>query len=187
MKLIIGLGNPGSRYEATRHNAGRAAVEFFAREHSLKFEKKKSLKAQIAKLDWDEVSVTLAIPDLFMNESGVAVNLLVRHFEISFKTDLLVLIDEVALPFGKLRLRGKGSAGGHNGLKSVEAALGSQDYARLRIGVGANLSPAGLADYVLSRFQPEELKALPSVLEKTYEACRIWSTQPLARAMNAVN
>ena len=187
MKLIVGLGNPGSRYERTRHNAGRAAVEFIAREHLLRFEKKKSLKSQIAKFIWEDTPVVLAFPDLFMNESGAAISLLVRHFEISFKTDLLVLIDEVALPFEKLRLRGKGSAGGHNGLKSVEAFLNSQEYARLRIGVGSTLEFADLAEYVLSRFRTEELKLMPSVLEKASEACRIWSTQSLTRAMNAVN
>ena len=186
MKLIVGLGNPGSRYVNTRHNAGRAVVEAIAQSRSLKLEKKKSLQAWTAVFDWEGVRAVLAVPDQFMNVSGEAARLLAAHFSIDLKNDFLAVVDDIALPFGKLRLRSRGSAGGHNGLKSFEAQLQTQSYARLRIGVGAS-NGEPLADYVLARFQKEELKAMPELLEKSGEACRLWVSQPADKAMNVVN
>ena len=123
-----------------------------------------------------------------MNESGDPVKRLVEHFEIDFKSDLLVVVDDVALPFGKLRLRAEGSDGGHRGLRSIEEALGSQSYARLRIGIApAESVKVPLEKYVLEPFRAEEEKELKKVLERGVEACRLWLSEPMERAMNFAN
>lgn len=186
MKLVIGLGNPGTAYRHTRHNAGRRLVERIAKAHAVRFEKKSRLKASVVSLNWDNRPVVLAYPETFMNVSGEAVNLLVHYFSIDFKTDLLIVVDDLALPLSRLRLRGQGSDGGHNGLKSVQQFLGSPDFARLRLGIGSSESvPA--EEYVLSAFDPEEEKSFEAVLEKGAEACRMWATQPFQKVMTSVN
>ena len=187
MKLIVGLGNPGNEYAGTRHNIGRSAIEAIAKEHSLRFEKKKSLKSQIVLTKWEDESVALAFPEVYMNESGKAVERLVQHFEIDFTRNFLAVIDDAALPFGKLRLRGKGSEGGHNGLKSIRDALQSTEYARLRIGIGPSESASDLAEYVLAAFDSEEKKALKQIFKKVQHASEVWASQSLAAAMNRVN
>ena len=188
MKLIVGLGNPGSSYQATRHNIGRRVIETLARLDSRKLEKKSRLLSSLASLKWEGQSVTLAVPETFMNESGRPVKALVEHFSIDPSQDLLIVVDDVALPFGKLRLRPQGSDGGHNGLKSVEEFLQSDCYARLRIGIASErLSGQTLKDYVLSAFKPEEERGMASVLEAGGRACRLWTSASIAEAMNAVN
>ncbi len=123
-----------------------------------------------------------------MNISGEAVQLLVQHFEIDATKNLLVVMDEAALPFGQYRLRSKGSAGGHNGLKSIETALGTSHYSRLRLGIGsAETALQPLENFVLSRFSKEEKAAWPEVLERGSQACSLWVQQPIAKAMNVVN
>lgn len=193
MKLIVGLGNPGSRYSHTRHNAGRLLVESIARECAVKWKVQKSLKASVASTHFDSEEVSLAFPETFMNVSGEAVSLLVRHFSIDIQRDLLIVMDEMALPFGKWRLRSRGSDGGHNGLKSIQAALISSQYPRLRMGIGPQemaVSSKGkpvFEEYVLERFGREESEAMPAVLEKGLQACKLWATRPIADAMNVVN
>ena len=189
MKLIVGLGNPGDRYSGTRHNIGRAVVERASEQAKEPFKKEKALKASLAQVEWADESVVLAYPDTYMNLSGQAVFMLVRHFEIKPEEDLLVLIDDVALPYERLRLRGKGSDGGHNGLKSVEQLLGTSHYARLRIGIAPQDPQKGidLEEYVLEEFSQKEQKGLPALLERSYEACQLWATHSLEAAMNAVN
>ena len=189
MKLIVGLGNPGSRYEGTRHNAGKMAAEFFARSRGLKFSKKTSLQASIASGD----DFLVATPETFVNQSGESVARLVRHFEIKPEKDLLIILDDVALPFGKLRLRSQGSDGGHNGLKSVASCLNSTSYARLRMGIaGEDPIPVSgnddpLASYVLSSFSSSEKKLIPELLNRTSKACEAWLAQSVQSAMNVVN
>lgn len=188
MKLIVGLGNPGTRYAGTRHNAGRRLVEYIAGKHSLKPVKKKPLHASLVSFEWENHPVILAWPETFMNVSGEAVGALVRHFDLDPAKDLLVAVDDTALPFGKFRLRARGSDGGHHGLASVQGVLGTAHYARLRFGIGSPVKPLlTLEDYVLSPFNKEEAKAMGRVLEKGSEACRLWTTQTAAAAMNAVN
>ncbi len=187
MKCIVGLGNPGSKYAATRHNAGRRAAEEIARMLGAKFSKKPGFS--YAPVKWAGEEVVLAYPESFMNVSGEPVAAAVKHFELKPEKDLLILVDEAALPFGRLRLRGKGSDGGHNGLKSIEAALGTPEYARLRIGVGSPELAAGipLEEYVLACFSRAEEKLLPRILHQVQEACQAWLTLPIQSAMNAVN
>jgi PTH1 family peptidyl-tRNA hydrolase len=193
VKLIVGLGNPGSRYAHTRHNAGRLLVESICWQSGLTLKVQKSLKASMVSTQWDSEEVSLACPETFMNVSGEAVSLLARHFSLDIGRDLLIVVDEVALPFGKWRLRSKGSDGGHNGLKSVAEALTSPDYPRLRMGIGpseAALSAQGklnLEQFVLESFDPEESRELAGILERGREACRLWALSPIADAMNAVN
>lgn len=176
----------------TRHNAGRLLVESIAKRSGAGFKNQKSLKASIAATRFDSEEVSLAYPETFMNVSGESVALLVRHFDVSLN-DLLIVIDEAALPFGKWRLRSKGSDGGHNGLKSIEQALGSSSYPRLRMGIGPEqtiLSLKGnlpLEDFVLQSFTREESQALSPVLQRGEQACRLWATASIADAMNAIN
>lgn len=189
MKLIAGLGNPGSRYSGTRHNAGRSLLEWIAARSKSDFKPHKRLKASVASVELGAEEVLLAYPEMFMNVSGEAVSLLVKNFSIDPAKDLLVVLDDVALPFGKFRLRGKGSDGGHNGLKSVEAFLKSPEYPRLRFGIapeeGAEKVP--LEEFVLARFTKSEKTALPGVYEKGFQACLAWATLPIAKAMNDIN
>lgn len=195
MKLIVGLGNPGSKYSETRHNAGSLVVERIARENSLRFSGKSKLKASFA--IWRKLpeEVVLAYPEVFMNVSGESVKALVDHFGVIPDKDLLVVVDDVALPFGLLRLRAKGSSGGHNGLKSVELFLGSSNYARLRVGIGPEDAkntgrPQGsipLEEFVLMPFTAIERKLLPDFLDRTVQACQEWLEKPIADAMNVVN
>ncbi|MFA5159321.1 MAG: aminoacyl-tRNA hydrolase [Candidatus Omnitrophota bacterium] len=196
MKLIVGLGNPGDEYARTRHNIGRRLMEFIAGEEKVKFVFKKSQKAAIVSVSWNGEALYLAYPMTYMNLSGEAIAALVKYWKIEADKDLLIVVDDVALPFGKFRLRGGGSSGGHHGLASIEEYLGSREYPRLRIGIGSceNKTTAepmesdeSLRDYVLSVFNTAEEKKMKELLEKGMEACRTWVVEPLAKAMNRVN
>ena len=187
MKLIIGLGNPGKKYSNTRHNAGRMLAENIAD----KFFKGKwmflsRVNASLLEGEWEGERVTLVRPENFMNVSGETVQSLVQSLQLQL-SDLLVLVDDTSLTLGTLRIRPSGSDGGHNGLRSIQTLLGSENYPRLRIGI--NSCPAGvpLEEYVLDPFASEEKKILPMVLEKGVDACRLWLTQPFERVMSAVN
>lgn len=190
MKLIVGLGNPGDEYRKTRHNIGKRLVEFIAEKDSATFSEKKSHKISLAELSLKD-SPKLGFPLTFMNLSGEAIGNAVRYWKINPSTDLLIIVDDVALPFGKLRLRGEGSSGGHNGLASIEAHLGTSEYARLRIGIGeaktASGEPIYLADYVLGKFSQDEEKQMPEVFNAGAEAVKLWTEMPLAQAMNKIN
>src|SRR5262245_42395321 len=153
MKAIIGLGNPGSKYRATRHNVGFAVLDEVARRARLEFESAPTTALMARWRRSDGQVALLAKPLTFMNESGEAVGELARYFKIA-SADLLIVVDEAQLPLGRLRARAHGSAGGHNGLKSVIAHLG-EEFPRLRIGVGRGDVRRGLADHVLSRFEPD--------------------------------
>lgn len=188
MKLIVGLGNPDSHYQKTRHNIGRRAVELLAVRHKAEWKKNPSLHARTAEVIQSDITLLFAIPEVYMNESGKAVGLLVRHFKIDPKNDLLVVGDEAALPFGKLRLRASGQDAGHRGLRSVEQVLASQDYARLRIGIAPS-EPVEepLEKYVLNPFSTLEEKALPEILERAVESCLLWVSGPIQKAMDWTN
>lgn len=198
MKFIIGLGNPGVRYQRTRHNIGRALVEFMAQQEKVVFKRDKKLNAMCTEVCWAGESVQLVYPEVFMNLSGETVRRIKEYFPINLQTDLLIAVDDAALPFGMLRLRGQGSSGGHNGLKSIASAIESEQYARLRLGIGkpgdlasgtseCDNSVAPLHDYVLDVFGAEELAAMPIFLKSAAEACRLWAEGPIERAMSAVN
>jgi PTH1 family peptidyl-tRNA hydrolase len=190
MKLIVGLGNPGDEYARTRHNIGRRLLEFIAAEEGVKFASKKSQQAALASVSWNGEAVALAYPLTYMNLSGEAVSALVKYGKVEAAKDVLIVVDDIALPFGKFRLRLEGSTGGHNGLASIEERLGSREYSRLRIGIGGpepRKSQEPLKDYVLSPFNAAEEKKMKALLECGREACRAWVLGPTTKAMNRVN
>ena len=190
MKLIVGLGNPGPKYTETRHNFGKLLARYIADQEGIGFKVKKSLQSSVAVLEQDGGPVVFACPELYMNVSGAAVSKLVSHYEVDCGKDLLILVDDVALPLGRLRLRGRGSDGGHNGLKSVNQSLHTTDYARLRLGIGhpsGEMAVCTLEDYVLGRFEKGERAAVTQALQKGYEACLLWMGDVLESAMNIIN
>ena len=196
MKLIVGLGNPGDEYARTRHNIGRRLMEFIVEKEKVKFASKKSQKAALSSVWWGGEVVHLTYPLTYMNLSGESVEVLVKYWKVAANKDLLIVVDDIALPFGKFRLRGEGSSGGHNGMASIEEHLGSCEYPRLRIGIGPceNKAAGGsagsdrsLRDYVLSAFNAAEEKRMKELLEKGMKACQTWVAEPLSKAMGRVN
>lgn len=196
MKFIVGLGNPGVKYQKTRHNIGRALVEFIAGREKAVFVREKKWSCMRAEVSWGGLAVQLVYPEVFMNLSGETVKKIAGWNPVKPETDFLIAVDDVALPFGMLRLRGQGSSGGHNGLKSIAAAFASEKYARLRLGIGkpgaaAAAEDAGgdvpMHDYVLDPFSGEEQQGMPDFLLRAEQVCRLWAEGPLEQAMNAVN
>ncbi len=163
--VIIGLGNPGKKYEYTRHNVGYLVVKAFAGTLGWIFKEEKRFDGWVAKDKWDEKFLHLILPGTYMNESGRCVRAYLDFYKLT-PADIIVINDDVELPFGEIRLRLRGGAGGHNGLKSIANSLGTQDYMRLKIGVGKDLQKRTLADYVLDAFKPEEFALLPALVER---------------------
>ena len=162
MKLVVGLGNPGNQYNFTRHNFGFLALDFYFKVHGLGWKDKPRYGAL-----WGREGDTIFIkPQDFYNESGRAVQEFARFYKIPM-ADILVICDDFNLDFGQIRYRAKGSAGGNNGLKSVISTLGTDEFARLRLGTGNNelRKKLGDVDFVLSKFTPEEKEKLPEVLK----------------------
>jgi PTH1 family peptidyl-tRNA hydrolase len=165
-RLIVGLGNPGKEYAWTRHNLGFLVIEALAKAIGAKFSIDKSARAQYAEINLDGEKIILVKPETFMNNSGEAVASLMNRFEIP-ACDVWVIHDDVALPFGVLRVRLDGSAGGHNGIKSIIRSLGgAEDFVRLRVGVGETPEKIALEDWVLSRFSDDEQTQLQAITKK---------------------
>jgi len=184
VKAIVGLGNPGSQYRGTRHNVGFEVVEQLARRASIGFESAPA-EALIAKWRRPDEAILLIKPLTFMNLSGQAVGELARYFKIDV-ADLIVVVDEVHLPLGKLRARSNGSAGGHNGLKSIIAHLGDE-FARLRLGVGRGGEQRNLADHVLSRFEKDEAAEVERMTARAADAAEMFIASGIEAVMNAFN
>jgi PTH1 family peptidyl-tRNA hydrolase len=184
VKAIVGLGNPGSQYKGTRHNVGFDVVDEIARRGAVTFESAPA-QALIARWRRPEEPVLLVKPLTFMNLSGQAIGELARYFKIE-TADLIVVVDEVQLPLGKLRARQRGSAGGHNGLKSVIAHLGDE-FARLRLGVGRGGDQRNLADHVLSRFEKDEAAEVERMTTRAADAAETFITSGIAAVMNQFN
>lgn len=186
MKLIVGLGNPGSKYRGTRHNIGVAVVDEVARRWQLSAFDRSPVDLMIAaRRIVDRDPVMLAKPLTFMNESGQAVGEFARYFKIAL-ADLLVVVDDVQLPLGRLRARMRGSAGGHNGLKSLIAHLGGE-FARLRVGVGRGDARRDLADHVLSRFDPGEAAEVDRMTGRAADAVEMFVASGIVAVMNGFN
>ena len=183
--LIVGLGNPGSAYAMTRHNAGFLVVQALAKRQKWEVSANRLMQGKFAKGVLQGQHVLLLLPETYMNSSGFSVRSCLRHHEIALDR-VCVVCDDVCLPYGGLRMRPFGGSGGHNGLKSVEAHLGTQQYNRLRIGVGDRFE-GSLADYVLAPFSPEEMKGLPLILERACDALELWIAQGIEAAMRYVN
>lgn len=183
--LIVGLGNPGEAYKKTRHNVGFSVVQSFAKKYGFTFRHASHCFGELAQGMIEKRKVLLLLPTTFMNLSGDAVKQCTEYYKVSLD-DLLVVCDDVALPLGALRMRTKGSSGGHNGLKSIEARVGTQYYARLRIGVGAP-TQEDLADFVLARFSSEEQKTMEMSLEKCVGVLHDWVLLGVDSAMQKAN
>jgi PTH1 family peptidyl-tRNA hydrolase len=187
MKLIVGLGNPGPKYAGTRHNVGFEVLDAVARRHGLTFD---AAPADALMARWRtplaEGGVLLVKPLTFMNRSGIAVGELARYFRVD-TPDLLVIVDEVALEIGRLRARGRGSAGGHNGLKSVAEHLGTDEYSRLRIGVGRGNEQRDLADHVLARFEADEQPVIAEAIARATDAVETFIESGIESVMNTFN
>ncbi len=190
MKCIVGLGNPGNRYRFTRHNVGFLVAETLIEvSQAVSSEGNSLYEAYIATIAKTETLIVM--PQTYMNNSGFAVREIVQKYSISFD-DLLIAFDDFQLPFGTLRMRPKGSDGGHNGLASIIYQLQSEMIPRLRIGVAGNSIPAEhthetMADYVLTRFDREEEESLKKILHHSCDTCFSWIEHGVARTMNLFN
>ena len=182
--LIVGLGNPGSEYKNTRHNIGFKVLDTLAELFNASFKDERLAKVAVVK--YMGRSFHLVKPTTFMNLSGKAVNYWLQQYKIDHK-NLLVITDDIALPFGALRLRGKGSDGGHNGLKDIQGVLGRSDYARLKFGVGNDFPRGRQADYVLSEWSSEEEETLKPRMEQAVKMVFAFGTIGLARTMSDFN
>jgi PTH1 family peptidyl-tRNA hydrolase len=192
VKLIVGLGNPGGEYRTTRHNVGFMVLDELARRFGVSWAMAPSqvpetfMAKRYGDGSADTPPVLLAKPLTFMNRSGDAVAALAQYYDVPVP-ELFVIVDDVALPFGRLRARPRGSAGGHNGLKSVAERLGTIDFPRLRLGVGRGDSRRDLADHVLSTFEPGERAELESFIAKAADAAEMFAAKDIAAVMNAYN
>jgi PTH1 family peptidyl-tRNA hydrolase len=175
--LIVGLGNPGKKYEMTRHNLGQMVLSAFAQRCAFPFKKERSLKGEIAHGDLKGKKLYLLFPTTYMNLSGESVSKTIQFFKIPLK-GVLVLSDDVALPFGTLRFRTKGSAGGHNGLKNIEEHLGTDEYQRLKLGVSEPII-GSLEDYVLAPFTKEEQEKIPEITTQAINFIEEWLFQEM--------
>ena len=184
MKLIVGLGNPGPKYRGTRHNVGFEVIDELARRRGLVFESAPA--AALMARDRSTPGVTLAKPLTFMNRSGQGVTELLRYYRFDV-ADLLIVVEDANLPLGRLRARARGADGGHQGLRSVSDALGSQEFSRLRVGIGRGDPRRDLADHVLSRFEPEEREDIETAIGRAADAADMFTTAGIEQVMNTFN
>ena len=186
MYVIVGLGNPEQKYAGTRHNIGFSAVTALADAFHISIHTRKH-KALLGKGVIAGQKVILAEPLTYMNLSGESVRELVDYYKIDPVTELIVIYDDIDLATGRLRIRTKGSAGGHNGMKNIIQHLGGQEFTRIRIGVGQKPDGWDLADYVLARFPRDEEPAIRETLKKVVEACEMILSEGADAAMNRFN
>ena len=186
MKLIVGLGNPGIEYQFTPHNMGFLAVDRIAEQCGVRVNNR-HCRAQTARTRIAGHEVVLAKPETYMNLSGMSVAELVREYQAQPEEDLVLLYDELDLPFGTMRVRPRGRSAGHNGVQSVIAALGTQEITRVRMGVGPDYPVGDGAKYVLSPFKKAQLVVADEVLEQAAEAVRVIVADGVQAAMNKFN
>ncbi|NLL52613.1 MAG: aminoacyl-tRNA hydrolase [Peptococcaceae bacterium] len=184
MKAVIGLGNPGLKYRNTRHNVGFRLLDTLVKETGFSY--RDDFRGKLAEGRLNNKRIFFLKPYTFMNLSGLAVRELAGFYKIPGQ-DILVIHDDMDLSLGKLRLRAKGSAGGHNGLKSIISELGTQDFWRLKIGVGRPKEGWDVVNHVLSSFNKEEEKVLAEILDQAYQAVNLWLEDKGIEAMNKFN
>lgn len=182
--LIVGLGNPGERYDRTRHNVGFMAVDYLAQRWGISLKADKKFQGEVGAGS----TCYLLKPTTYMNRSGEAVGAMVHWYKLT-PAQVLVIYDDLDLPLGKIRLRRTGSAGGHNGMRSIISHLHTQDFPRLRIGIGTVLRQGSQAtvDYVLGKFTPPELAVLPSVFPLVAECVEMMQREGIDKAMSIYN
>ena len=191
LRLLVGLGNPGQKYVGTRHNVGFMALEAYAAAEQSRFRSMAKLQGEVAEVGIGSGRIRLLMPQTFMNESGRSIRAALDWFDLS-ADQVLVLVDDMDLPLGRLRLRAKGSAGGHNGLRSTIQHLGTQEFARLRIGIGAPGRTAAerrerTVSHVLGSFHKNEQPMLDAVLDEVLRGLDLIQRQGLERAGNRLN
>lgn len=184
MKLVIGLGNPGGQYAETRHNIGWMVLDRLADRAGRSGRGRQRDASEVLELRWKGMDLILAKPLTYMNDSGVAVRKLMARNHVVMN-DVLVIADDFALPFGKLRFREAGSHGGHNGLRSIIDELGSEKFSRLRVGIGE--PGRGAIDHVLSKFATDERACMPVLLDACAEAVEAWAREGTSKAANRFN
>jgi PTH1 family peptidyl-tRNA hydrolase len=185
--IIAGLGNPGSEYARTRHNIGFMAVERLAERHKAVWTMEKKFESRVAKIERAGKRALLCQPQTFMNVSGRAIGALLDFYRTPLER-LLVVVDDADLPFGQLRMRPSGSAGGHHGLESIEQRLGSREYARLRMGIGRQpQEKREITGHVLGRFAQADAATLELMLDRASNQAERWIEAGLQRAMNEFN
>ena len=185
MKVIVGLGNPGKKYENTRHNIGFAAIDYIAEKEGININTGKR-KALVGTGYIDGVKVLLVKPQTFMNLSGESLRPIMDFYKLE-PEDFLVIFDDIDLDVGRIRVRRKGSAGGHNGMKSIISHLGSMEFPRIKIGVGAKPAGYDLADYVLGHFTRADQEILEERFEDVYDAAKLIVGDDITEAMNRHN
>jgi PTH1 family peptidyl-tRNA hydrolase len=191
MKLIVGLGNPGKTYAHNRHNVGFQCLNYFARFYSIRFDRRQC-QARVGLGEVRGEKLLLAKPQTFVNLSGQSVACLVHKHHISL-SDLLVIYDDLDLPLGKIRVRQSGSSGGHKGMNSIISTLGSEDFPRIRVGIGRpqtegqSISEDAIVNYVLNDFTPQEEAIIKSVIAQVSEAIDCFLTQGIEAAMSKFN
>lgn len=186
MKLIVGLGNPGDEYRLTRHNIGFLALEEFASFNNIKFKTNKRFNALVGEGLAGKEKILVAMPQTFMNLSGISVRAMLDWLKIG-AGDMFVVVDDIALPFGAIRIRPKGSSGGHKGLNSIINSISAQGFPRMRIGILGRKNIRDLSSYVLARFNRTEQKNLPRILDAASQACGCWIKEGVDAAMNQYN
>ncbi|WP_191276563.1 aminoacyl-tRNA hydrolase [Neobacillus kokaensis] len=185
MKVIVGLGNPGKQYENTRHNVGFEVVEELSNRLNIPLTQAK-FKGQYGIGMAGGQKILLLKPLTYMNLSGESIRAVTDYYQIDLE-DLLVIYDDLDLPAGKIRLRQKGSPGGHNGIKSTVAHLGTQVFNRIRIGIDRPENGMSVPDYVLGRFRPDEQSSIQEAVKKSADACEAWLDKPFLQVMNEYN
>ncbi|MFC1620912.1 aminoacyl-tRNA hydrolase [Candidatus Omnitrophota bacterium] len=186
MKLIVGLGNPGDKYTLTRHNIGFLVLEEFAEKHGIKLKSNKRFKAFTGEGVVGKENVVLTMPQTFMNLSGHSVRSMVNWLKLNL-SDILLVVDDIALEFGELRIKPKGSSGGHKGLGSTIDVLGTNEFSRMRIGIKGRTVIKDCSKYVLSMFTKKERMLLPDILKRSSEVCECWAKHGVDTAMNKYN
>jgi PTH1 family peptidyl-tRNA hydrolase len=187
LRLVVGLGNPGRKYVGTRHNAGFMSVDQLVRRWKIDWARKKKFGAQVAKTERGGQRVILCKPETFMNASGEAVRALADYYKAP-TTGLLVVVDDADLPVGEIRLRARGSSGGHHGLESIEQHLGTREFARLRIGIGrGEAAVREITGHVLAEFSRAERELMDKVLTQVCEQIECWVDEGISQAMNRFN
>lgn len=184
-RLIVGIGNPGLEYAKTRHNVGFRVVDLVAMQLGVQSEEAK-FKGIFAAVKFDDLTIGLLKPMTYVNLSGQSVSEAVKKLNLATE-QILIVLDDAQIPLGKLRLRAKGSSGGHKGLQSIIDALRSEDIPRLRIGIGSPPEDIDLATYVLSPFEPEEETIIAETIEKAAEAVKVWAKEGIEVAMKRFN
>ncbi len=182
--LVVGIGNIGAEYEGTRHNVGFSVLDAWAQASNISFSTRRY--GSVAEISFKGHKFTLLKPSTYVNLSGTAVRFWMQKCKIPVE-NLIVVVDDLALPFGTLRLRKQGSAGGHHGLESIDDYIDTNAYARLRLGIGNGFPRGGQVDYVLGHWTEDEKRDLPEILDKAVEAVKAFGTEGIERAMNRFN